>query len=90
MRCVFHSLTPSGYTAVLTAVVIKFDYPKATVLVAPKVGAYTHECVVVALQAVPERLRTPLLSNVLPLCRDLSKNAARIRLKLIEQAVGGW
>ena len=54
-----------------------------------------------AVRDVSERLRTPLLSNVLPLCRDLSENAARIRSELthwelvcterdFEQAAGGW
>jgi hypothetical protein len=98
---VFRVLTPTGYAAVITAVAIEFDYPKVAALVAPEVGEYTHECVVAALRAVSERLRTPLLSNVLPLCRDLSENAARIRSELthwelvcterdFEQAAGGW
>ena len=52
------------------------------VLVAPEVGEDAHECVVAALQAVSERLQTPLLSKVLLLCHDLSENAARIRSEL--------
>ena len=64
------------------AVAIEFGYPKVVALVAPEVMAYTHECVVAVLRAVLERLWTPLLSYVLPLCRDLSENATRIRSEL--------
>ena len=96
----FRVLTPTGYAAVITAVAIKFDYPKVVAIVALEVGEYTHEYVVAALRAVSEWLRTPLLSKVLPLCRDLSDNAARIRAELtdwelvcterdFEQATGG-
>ena len=79
MFCV---LTPTGYAAVITAVAIGFDYPKVVALVAPEAGEYTRECVVAALRAVSDRLPTPLLSNVLPLCRDLRENATRIRSEL--------
>ena len=97
----FHVLTPTSYTAVIMAVAIEFEYPTVAALVAPEVVEYTHECTIAALRAVPERLRTPLLSNVLPLCRNLSENAARIQSELthwecvcteqdFEQAAGGW
>ena len=54
MRRVVCVLTPTGYTAVITAAPIKFDHPNMTALMAPEIGEYTHKCLDAALWAVSE------------------------------------
>ena len=48
-RHVLRVLTPTGYTAVITAAAINFDHPHVAALVSSEMGEYTHECVVAAL-----------------------------------------
>ncbi|KAL7541898.1 hypothetical protein ACHAWF_007050, partial [Thalassiosira exigua] len=81
---VFYPMTPKQYASVVKAVAIEFDQPDMAALVAPVVNAcnFTHPYVIAALRVVADWIRTPLLSKVLPLCKDLDVNASKIKEEL--------
>lgn len=83
---VFSALTPIDYSSAIKAVAIEFDQPDIAALIAPSVkgGNFTHEYVITAIKVVPDWLRTPTISKLLPLCKDLHANVGKIKAELTD------
>ena len=83
---IFNIMTPNQYSSVIKAVAIEFDQPDVAALIATSVreGNFTHEYVIAAIRVVSEWLRTPTLSKLLPLCKDLHENVRRIKAELTD------
>lgn len=81
---VFSAMTPIDYSSVIKAVAVEFDQPDIAALIAPSVrgGKFTHEYVITAIKVVPGWLRTPTISKLLPLCKDLHANVGKIKAEL--------
>mmetsp|Transcript_19736 Transcript_19736/g.28117 ORF Transcript_19736/g.28117 Transcript_19736/m.28117 type:complete len:588 (-) Transcript_19736:1852-3615(-) len=83
---VFSAMTPIQYSSAIKAVAIEFDQPDIAALIAPSVrgGKFTHEYVIAAIRVVPDWLRTPTISKLLPLCKDLHANVGKIKAELTD------
>jgi hypothetical protein len=79
---VFGLLNPAGYASVIKAVQIEFDQPEMGALVAPAVTNFTHDYILASLRVVSDWIRTPLLTKLLPLCRDMNENGSKIKAAL--------
>jgi hypothetical protein len=81
---VFGLLNPAGYASVIKAVQIEFDQPEMGALVAPAVTNFTHDYILASLRVVSDWIRTPLLTKLLPLCRDMNENGSKIKAALTD------
>jgi len=83
---VFSAMTPIEYSSAIKAVAIEFDQPDIAALIAPSVngGNFTHKYVIAAIRVVPDWLRPPTISKLLPLCKDLHVNVGKIKAELTD------
>ena len=81
---VFEVITPTEYASLIDTVAIEFDQPEIATAVAPIVrgGNFTHEYILSALRVVSNWLRISLIQKLLPLCKDLDRNANKIKAVL--------
>ena len=82
----FRSMTPGEYASLVAAFDSEFDRPEVAALIAPSVngGRFTHEYVVAVLDAVADWSRAPLITKLLPLCKDINENSDKIKAEFSE------
>ena len=83
---VFDSMSPKEYASLIMTFDSEFDRPEIAALIAPSVngGDFTHEYIIAVLDAVADWSRAPLITKLLPLCRDINENSEKIKAQLSE------
>jgi len=83
---VFDSVSPKEYASLIMSFDSEFDRPEVAAIIAPSVngGEFTHEYIIAVLGAVADWSRAPLITKLLPLCKDINENSEKIKAELSE------